>query len=93
MECMCAQTRPRFILSSERVLGNGVRTYVNSKGKIRSIGKNSQRRIEPMTLHQAGQQAQHTNKLFQPQLENKQAHWFQTEVAQQEKQLFSHCFT
>ena len=39
MECMCEQTRPRFILSSERVLGNGVRTHVNSKGKIPSIGK------------------------------------------------------
>ena len=33
MECMCAQTRPRFMLSSERVLGNGVRTHGNSKGK------------------------------------------------------------
>ena len=32
MECMGAQTRPWFILSSERVfLGNGVRTHVNSK--------------------------------------------------------------
>ena len=36
MECMRAQTRPRFILSSERGLGNGVRTHVNSKGKISS---------------------------------------------------------
>ena len=26
MKCMCAQTRSRFILSSERVLGNGART-------------------------------------------------------------------
>ena len=26
MECMFAQTRPRFTLSSKRVLGNGVRT-------------------------------------------------------------------
>ena len=35
MEYMCAQTRARFILSSERFfLGNGVRTHVNSKGKI-----------------------------------------------------------
>ena len=25
MECMCAQTRPQFVLSSERPLGNGVR--------------------------------------------------------------------
>ena len=33
MECMCAQTRPRFILSSERVWRNGVRTHVNFKGK------------------------------------------------------------
>ena len=38
MECMCAQTRPRFILSSERVLGNGVRTHVNSEGKLHSAG-------------------------------------------------------
>ena len=30
---MCAQIRPRFILSSERFFGNGVRTHVNSKGK------------------------------------------------------------
>ena len=33
MECMCAQTRPRFILSSKRVLRNGVRNHVNFKGK------------------------------------------------------------
>ena len=37
-ECMCAQTRPWFILLSERVIGNGVRTHVNSKGKIPSTG-------------------------------------------------------
>ena len=30
---MCAQTRPWFILSSGRVLGNGVQTHVNSKEK------------------------------------------------------------
>ena len=35
---MCAQTRPRFILSSERVSGNEVRTHINSKGKIPSTG-------------------------------------------------------
>ena len=34
-----AQTRPGFILSSERVLGNGVRAHANSKGKITFIGK------------------------------------------------------
>ena len=33
MKCMCVQTRLRFILSYERVLGNGVRNHVNSKGK------------------------------------------------------------
>ena len=38
MEYMCAETRPCFILSSERVLENGVRTHVNSKGKIPSTG-------------------------------------------------------
>ena len=36
MECMCAQTRCQLILSSERVLENGVRIYVNSKGKMPS---------------------------------------------------------
>ena len=31
MECMCAQTRPQFILSFKRVLGgNGERIHVNS---------------------------------------------------------------
>ena len=40
MECMCAQTRPRFIFSSEIVFGgNGVRTHASSKGKIPSAGK------------------------------------------------------
>ena len=58
MECMCPQTRPRFILSSERVLGNGVRTQVNSKGK--SLLLEAQKRIESMPLHQAGQRSQHT---------------------------------
>ena len=36
LECMCAQTRSQFILSSERLLGNEVRTHGNSKGKIPS---------------------------------------------------------
>ena len=34
LESMHVQTRPRFILSWERILRNGVRTHVNSKGKI-----------------------------------------------------------
>ena len=33
-ECMCAQRRPWFTLSSKRVFGNEVRTHINSKGKI-----------------------------------------------------------
>ena len=33
IECSCAQTRPRFILSSERVLGNETRTHVDTKGR------------------------------------------------------------
>ena len=49
--------------------GNEVRTHFNSKGKIPSTGKKNspQRRIEPTTLHPAGQRAQHTtNELFRP---------------------------
>ena len=33
MECMCAQTTSRFILSSEGVLGNGVRTMLTPRQK------------------------------------------------------------
>ena len=52
MECMCAQTRPRFILASDRDSGgNGVRIDVNSKGKNPFYRKNPpQRRIEPTTI-------------------------------------------
>ena len=58
MECMCAQTRHRFILSSERVfffffLGggggwNGVRTHVYCKGKFPST-----RSLEEERTHDA----------------------------------------
>ena len=65
MKCMCAQTRPRFILLSERVfLGNGVWTHVNSKGKIPSTRKFPQRRIEPAMLWTANPNP--TNELFRP---------------------------
>ena len=47
-------------------LGNGVWTHVNSKGKIPSTGKLSQRRIEPVTLWTASPNT--TNELFQPRL-------------------------
>ena len=36
---MRAQTRPRLILSSERVLGNGGRTHVNSKGNSHRLNE------------------------------------------------------
>ena len=50
--------------------GNGVRTHVNSNGKIPSMGKNPpQRRTEPMTLHNAGHQAQHTTNWAIPALD------------------------
>ena len=34
MECMCVQTRPWFILSSERVLGNGVKPMLAPREKF-----------------------------------------------------------
>ena len=58
------QTRPRFILSSERVLGNGVRTHVKSREK--SPLRGAQRSVKPATLHHAGQLAQHTTNWALP---------------------------
>ena len=46
---MCAQTRPLFVLSSESGLGNGVRTHVNSKGKIPSTGGSEEDRTRNTT--------------------------------------------
>ena len=40
MKCMCAQTRPQFIFSFERVLGEWSQNDVISKAKIPSTGKN-----------------------------------------------------
>ena len=45
-----AQVRPPFILSSERVLGNGVRTHVHSKGKITST-RGSEKGSNPQAQH------------------------------------------
>ena len=45
MECMCVQTRPWFILPSERGLLTGVRTHVVSKEKILSTGGSEEDRI------------------------------------------------
>ena len=39
---VCTDYRAQLILSSERVLGNGVRTHVNSKGKIPSTRGSAQ---------------------------------------------------
>ena len=57
MECMCAQTRPRFILSSKRVWGggggegNGVRTHVHYEGKKSPLAENfPQRKTELLVL-------------------------------------------
>ena len=65
---VCAQTRPRFKFSSERVLGQRSHNPCELQGTNPLYQENSpQRRIEPMTLHQAGQRAQHTtNELLRP---------------------------
>ena len=44
MECMYGQTGPCFILSSQRVLENGVQTHVNSKGNIPSARRSEEGR-------------------------------------------------
>ena len=58
-ECMYTKTRSRFILSSERVLGEWSQNHVHSKGKKSPLPE-ALRRIEPAPLHHAGQVAQHT---------------------------------
>ena len=54
---VCTDQTSVYTLIRKSFGGNGVRTHVNSKGKIPSTGKKNcpQRRIEPTTLHQAGQ--------------------------------------
>ena len=61
MEYMCAQTRPQFVLFLERVLRNGVRTHVDSRGKILFAGGSEVG--EPMMLHHTGQRAEHATYL------------------------------
>ena len=55
MECMCAQTRSRFILSSERVLGNGIKSKPMFVPWEKSPLPAAQRRLEPVMLHHTGQ--------------------------------------
>ena len=53
----------RFILSSERILGEWSQNPCQLQGKNLLYWKNSpQERIVPTILHQAGQWAQHTNR-------------------------------
>ena len=59
MVCMCAQTRPWSILSPERAFtGIGSEPMLNPREN--SPLKEAEGRVEPVTLHQAGQSAQHT---------------------------------
>ena len=60
MECMCSQTRPRFILSSESFGGMDPEPMLTPREKSLYRKNSPQRRIEPTTLCQAGQRAQHT---------------------------------
>ena len=65
MKCVCTQTRPRFILSSERVLGGmEFEPMLTPREKSLSTGKFPQRRIEPATLWTASPST--TNELFRP---------------------------
>ena len=66
---MHAQTRPQFILLSERVLGelsqnlrylHGEKISSARKKKQKKLNPSPQGRITPTTLHHAGQRAQHT---------------------------------
>ena len=59
---VCTYKTSVYTLTQKSFWGNGVRTHVNSKGKMPSTEKKKtpQRRVEPTTLHQAGQRAQHT---------------------------------
>ena len=55
---MRAQTRPRFILSSESFWGMESEPMLTPREK--STLPEAQRRVEPTTLHHTGQRAQHT---------------------------------
>ena len=87
MECMCAQTRPRFINSSERVIGKGVRSHVNSKGKIPSFAE------FPILFYDRKKPPKNKNKTNKKQQQNKQQnnnnkkHHHQQQKAKQNKTL------
>ena len=62
MECICAQTRPWFILSSERVFWRMESEPMLIPRKISPLPE-ALRRFKLKTLHHAGLQAQHTTNL------------------------------
>ena len=67
MEHVCAQTRPLFILLSERVFGNRVRTYVNSKGKIWSTNGSEEGGTCDSAITQDSEPNTPPTELFRPQ--------------------------
>ena len=61
IECICAQTRPQFILIRKSFRGMDSEPILTPREKSLLPEKNpSPRRIEPTTLHQEGQRAQRT---------------------------------
>ena len=58
MECMNTQIRPRSVLSSERVFGEWSQNPQTPGEKSPLL--EAQRRVEPATLHYAGQRTQRT---------------------------------
>ena len=75
MKCMCAQTRPRFILSSERVFGGMEFEPMLTPREKSPLPENfPQRRIEPATLWTASPDT--TNELFQPPFYAFNKHFF-----------------
>ena len=64
MEFVCAQNRPRFILSSEIVWGNGVMTHVKSKEKVHPTGEKSSE--EDRTHDDGSHRTTRSNLLSQP---------------------------
>ena len=58
MERMCVQTRPWCILMQKGFLGMESEPMLAPREK--SPVSEAERRVEPMTLHEAGQRAQHT---------------------------------
>ena len=80
MECMCAQTRPRFILSSKRTLGNGVRTHVDSKRKTFSTGGSEEGLIHDATSHRTASPTHYRLSYSGPHCHPNQSNTLHTEL-------------